>query len=116
MIFLIRIATEKVYGQNQHVNIPHDLLKLLHLNQMNILKKISTFNQMHWDGYFSHKKYRAYLGGGGGGMLDFASPTHATMPTARIIHPHMSYLRSLLLLALELWNKTKKLISSFYGN
>lgn len=35
-------------------------------------------------------------GGGGGGNWDFANPTHATIPTARIIHPNMSYLRSLL--------------------
>jgi len=34
--------------------------------------------------------------GGGGGRFDFANPTHATMPTARIIHPNMSYFRSLL--------------------
>lgn len=41
------------------------------------------------------KALSPYLGGGGG-MFDFANPTHATMPTARIIHPNMSYFRSLL--------------------
>lgn len=34
--------------------------------------------------------------GGGGGILDFAYPIHATIATARITHPNMSYLRSLL--------------------
>lgn len=65
---------------------------------------------MHWKGYFSHKIYKAYLGGGGG-MLDFAIPTHATMPTARITHPNMSYFRSLLFLVL-VWNQTNNLIRS----
>lgn len=40
-------------------------------------------------------QYCTYLGGGGG-KWDLAKPTHATMPTARIIHPNTSYLRSLL--------------------
>jgi hypothetical protein len=34
-------------------------------------------------------------GGGGGGRFDLAKPTHATMPTARINHPAMSYFRVL---------------------
>lgn len=52
----------------------------------------------HWHIYFI-----AYLGGGG--TWDFAIPTHATIPTARIIHPKMSYLKSLLFLFfLETWN------------
>lgn len=37
--------------------------------------------------------YKAYLAGGGG-MWDFAIPIHATIPTARITHPNMSYFRS----------------------
>jgi hypothetical protein len=40
----------------------------------------------------------AYLGGG---TLDFAIPTQATMPTARIIHPNISYFRSLFVFFLE---------------
>lgn len=42
-----------------------------------------------------------YRGGGGGGTWDFANPTQATIPTARIIHPNMSYLRSLLFFFFE---------------
>lgn len=37
-------------------------------------------------------------------MLDLAIPTHATIPTARIAHPNMSYLRSLLFCFLDSWN------------
>lgn len=38
----------------------------------------------------------SHLGAGGGvGIWCFAKPTHATMPTARITQPSMSYLRSL---------------------
>lgn len=47
-------------------------------------------------------EFKAYRGDGGGGMLDFAIPTHATIPTARIIHPNMSYFKSLLFFDLEL--------------
>lgn len=46
-------------------------------------------------------------------MWDFAIPTHATIPTAKIIHPNMSYLRSLLFFFfLELWKITNDLIAS----
>jgi hypothetical protein len=54
---------------------------------LNILAKILA--------YLLH----AYLGGGG--TLDFAIPTQATMPTARIIHPNISYFRSLFVFFLE---------------
>ena len=48
-------------------------------------------------------------GGGGGGNWDFANPTHATIPTARIIHPNMSYLRSLLFFFFKVvCNRTEK--------
>lgn len=47
------------------------------------------------DGKTHHLSYRGG-GGGGGGTWDFANPTHATIPTARITHPNMSYFRSLL--------------------
>lgn len=45
---------------------------------------------------FQTSRKTTYRGAGGGGTLDFANPTHATKPTASIIHPNMSYFRSLL--------------------
>lgn len=64
-----------------------------------------------WPIYLKSPLFRylflAYLGGvgGGGGMWDLANPTHATIPTARITHPNMSYFRSLLFFFFAVWEQ-----------
>lgn len=49
----------------------------------------------------------SYLGVGG--TFDFAIATHETIPTARIIHPHISYFRSLDAAFFEFWNMKIKI-------
>lgn len=72
--------------------------KTMPLHDQNMRKKFLPLQQVSY--YPELLEYSwicsAYLGGGG--TWDFAKPTHATMPTASIIHPKMSYLRSLLFL------------------
>ena len=67
------------------------LLNFLH-NQLETMINVQSLPEM--TKCLTHR-------GGGGGTWDFANPTHATMPTARIIHPNMSYLRSLLFFFFE---------------
>lgn len=67
------------------------LLNFLH-NQLETMINVQSLPEM--TKCLTHR-------GGGGGTWDFANPTHATMPTARIVHPNMSYLRSLLFFYFE---------------
>jgi hypothetical protein len=66
---------------------------------------IHAFQQEYCDHYLNilekilASSLNAYIGGGG--TWDFAIPIHATIPTARIIHPNISYFRSLFAFFLE---------------